>query len=181
MILLASPFGRPGDARFFSGILFLEKTVILTLLGDTTGIQRIPLPPRRNFMIDEPVQLPQKQPVVRLVPMPRDENMFGDIFGGWIMSHVDVAGGIEAMRYARGRVATVAVNSFHFQQPVSSGDVVSFYADIVEIGKTSITVAVRVFAERHPHDPVTVKVTEATLTYVAIDESGRKRELFQQA
>jgi acyl-CoA thioesterase YciA len=132
-------------------------------------------------MIDEPVQLPQKQPVVRLVPLPRDENMFGDIFGGWIMSHVDIAGGIEAMRYGCGRMATVAVNSFHFQQPVSSGDVVSFYADIVKVGKTSVTVAVQVFAERHPHDPITVKVTEATLTYVAIDDEGRKRELPRQA
>jgi acyl-CoA thioesterase YciA len=132
-------------------------------------------------MIDEPVQLPQKQPVLRLVPLPRDENMFGDIFGGWIMSHVDIAGGIEAKRYGRGRVATVAVNSFHFQQPVSSGDVVSFYADIIKVGKTSVTVAVQVFAERHPQDPVTVKVTEATLTYVAIDDEGRKRELPRQA
>ena len=132
-------------------------------------------------MIDEPVQIPQKQPVVRLVPLPRDENMFGDIFGGWIMSHVDIAGGIEAMRYGCGRMATVAVNSFHFQQPVSSGDVVSFYADIVKVGKTSVTVAVQVFAERHPHDPITVKVTEATLTYVAIDDEGRKRELPRQA
>jgi acyl-CoA thioesterase YciA len=128
-------------------------------------------------MIDAPVQLPQKQPVLRLVPMPRDENMFGDIFGGWIMSQVDIAGGIEAMRYARGRMATVAVNSFHFQQPVSSGDVVSFYAEIIKAGKTSLTVSVRVFAERHPQNPVTVKVTEATLTYVALDEQGRKRDL----
>jgi acyl-CoA thioesterase YciA len=132
-------------------------------------------------MIDEPVQLPQKQPVLRLVPLPRDENMFGDIFGGWIMSHVDIAGGVEAMRYGRGRVATVAVNSFHFQQPVSSGDVVSFYADIIKVGKTSVTVAVQVFAERRPQDPVTVKVTEATLTYVAIDDEGWKRELPRQA
>ncbi|MDR1889782.1 MAG: acyl-CoA thioesterase [Zoogloeaceae bacterium] len=128
-------------------------------------------------MIDEPVQLPQKQPVVRLVPMPGDENMFGDIFGGWIMSQVDIAGGIEAMRYARGRMATVAVNSFYFQQPVSSGDVVSFYAEIIRVGKTSVTVAVQVFAERHPQNPVTVKVTEATLTYVALDDAGRKRDL----
>ncbi len=97
------------------------------------------------------------------------------------MSHVDIAGGIEAMRYGHGRVATVAVNSFHFQQPVSSGDVVSFYADIIGVGKTSVTVAVQVFAERHPHDPVTVKVTEATLTYVAIDDEGHKRELPRQA
>ena len=128
-------------------------------------------------MIDEPVQLPQKQPALRLVPMPGDENMFGDIFGGWLMAQVDIAGGVEAMRYGRGRMATVAVNSFHFQQPVSSGDVVSFFADIVKVGKTSVTVEVKVFAERHPHNPIVVKVTEATLTYVALDDEGRKRDL----
>jgi acyl-CoA thioesterase YciA len=128
-------------------------------------------------MIDAPTQLPQKQPVLRLVPMPRDKNMFGDIFGGWIMAQVDIAGGIEAMRYARGRTATVAVNSFHFQQPVSSGDVLSFYAEIIKVGKTSLTVSVQVFAERHPQNPVTVKVTEAILTYVALDDQGQKRDL----
>jgi acyl-CoA thioesterase YciA len=130
-------------------------------------------------MIDEPVSLPEKQPVLRLLPMPREENMSGDIFGGWIMSHVDLAGGVEAMRRARGRVATVAVNSFRFQQPISSGDVVSFYADIVKVGRTSITVAVEVYAERHPQCPITVKVTEATLTYVALDAQGNKRDVLQ--
>jgi acyl-CoA thioesterase YciA len=130
-------------------------------------------------MIDEPVRLPEKQPVLRLVPMPREENMSGDIFGGWIMSHVDIAGGVEAMRRARGRVATVAVNAFRFQQPVSSGDLVSFYAEIVKVGRTSITVAVEVYAERHPQHPVTVKVTEATLTYVALDANGNKRDVSQ--
>jgi len=128
-------------------------------------------------MIDTPVTLPAGQPALRLVPMPRDENMFGDIFGGWIMAHVDIAGGVAAMRRARGRVATVAVNSFRFQQPVSSGDLVSFYANITSIGKTSLAVSVEVFAERHPQNPVTVKVTEATLTYVAIDDSGNKRDV----
>ncbi|MDR3352071.1 MAG: acyl-CoA thioesterase [Zoogloeaceae bacterium] len=128
-------------------------------------------------MIDHPVRLPDRQPVLRLVPMPRNENMFGDIFGGWIMSHVDVAGGIAAMRHARGRCATVAVNAFQFRQPVSSGDVVSFYADVIKTGRTSITVAVEVYAERHPQNPVTVKVTEATLTYVALDSGGGKRGL----
>jgi acyl-CoA thioesterase YciA len=109
--------------------------------------------------------------------MPKDENMFGDIFGGWIMANVDIAGGIAAMRHARGRVATVAVNSFQFHQPVSSGDVVSFYAKLLRTGKSSLTIAVEVFAERHPQRPVTVKVTEATLTYVALDAEGRKRDM----
>jgi acyl-CoA thioesterase YciA len=114
-------------------------------------------------------------PALRVVPMPADSNQNGDIFGGWIMAQVDVAGGTVAGRLARGRVATVAVNSFVFKQPVQIGDVLSFYADVVRIGKTSITVNVEVYAERRPHDPEVVKVTEATLTYVAIDAGGRPR------
>jgi len=128
-------------------------------------------------MAEEPVQLPKGQPALRVMPMPADVNQNGDVFGGWIMAQVDVAGAIPAMRRARGRVATVSVNSFLFKQPVSVGDVVSFYADIVETGRTSIKVNVEVYAERNPTDPVTVKVTEATLTYVAISQQGAKREL----
>lgn len=116
-----------------------------------------------------------KLPALRVVPMPADSNQNGDIFGGWIMAQVDVAGGTVAGRLARGRVATVAVNSFVFKQPVQIGDVVSFYADMVRIGNTSITVNVEVYAERRPHAPEVVKVTEATLTYVAIDANGRPR------
>ena len=121
-------------------------------------------------------KLPEnKEPVLRVVPMPADANQHGDIFGGWIMSQVDVAGGTVAGRVARGRVATVAVNSFVFKQPVQIGDVLSFYADVMRIGTTSITVNVEVFAERRPADPKVVKVTEATLTYVAIDQQGMPR------
>ena len=114
-------------------------------------------------------------PALRVMPMPADANQNGDIFGGWIMSQVDVAGGTVAGRVARGRVATVAVNSFVFKQPVQIGDVLSFYADVIRIGTTSITVNVEVFAERRPADPKIVKVTEATLTYVAIDQQGMPR------
>jgi len=114
---------------------------------------------------------------LRVVPMPADVNANGDIFGGWVMAQVDIAGGICAARRARGRVATVAVNAFQFRQPISVGDVVSFYAHIERAGRTSVTVHVEVIAERDPARPVVVKVTEATLTYVAIDESGAKREL----
>lgn len=128
-------------------------------------------------MAEEPVQLPQGQPALRVMPMPADLNQNGDVFGGWIMAQVDVAGAIPAMRRARGRVATVSVNSFLFKQPVSVGDVVSFYAEIVDAGRTSIKVNVEVYAERNPTDPVTVKVTEATLTYVAITQQGVKRAL----
>lgn len=128
-------------------------------------------------MAEKPVQLPQGQPTLRVMPMPADVNQNGDVFGGWIMAQVDVAGAIPAMQRARGRVATVSVNSFLFKQPVSVGDVVSFYAEIVDTGRTSIKVNVEVYAERNPTDPVTVKVTEATLTYVAITQHGVKREL----
>jgi len=116
-----------------------------------------------------------KEPVLRVMPMPADVNIHGDIFGGWIMAQVDIAGGVAAMRRARGRVATVAVNSFSFKQPVFMGDVLSFYADIVRVGTTSITVDVSVFAQRNPQDMQVVKVTEAVLTYVATDENRRPR------
>jgi acyl-CoA thioesterase YciA len=124
----------------------------------------------------EKVTLPlDKQPALRVVPMPSDSNPVGDIFGGWIMSQVDIAGSIPAIRRARGRVATVAVNAFSFKQPVFVGDLVSLYADIVRVGRTSITVDVEVFAQRGPLDIECVKVTEATLTYVAVDGNRKPR------
>src|SRR4030095_10680647 len=94
-------------------------------------------------------KLPDDQvPVLRMLPMPADANVHGDVFGGWIMSHVDIAGAISAARRARGRVATVAVTSFLFKNPVFVGDLVSFYANIARMGRTSVTVDVEVFAER---------------------------------
>ncbi len=128
-------------------------------------------------MPHEGVLIPGREPVLRVMPMPADMNGNGDIFGGWVMAQCDIAAAIPAMRRARGRIATVAVNSFLFKQPISVGDIVSFYADIVRIGRTSITVDVQVFAERHPANPVVVKVTEAQLTYVAINDDGTKREV----
>jgi acyl-CoA thioesterase YciA len=127
--------------------------------------------------IGENVTLPDKQPALRVVPMPADANQNGDIFGGWVMSQVDIAGSIPASRRARGRVATVAVNSFVFREPVLIGDVVSFYADITREGRTSITVAVEVYAQRNPTEVICVKVTEASLTYVAVGADRRPREL----
>lgn len=118
-----------------------------------------------------------RQPALRMMPMPADLNPAGDVFGGWIMAMVDIAGAIPAHRRARSRVATVAVNSFVFKQPVSVGDLVSFYADVVSLGRTSVTVDVEVYAERDPENPVVVKVTEARLTYVALDDKGRKRPI----
>ncbi len=129
------------------------------------------------FMSVDRSILPSRHSTLRVVPMPADLNQNGDVFGGWVMAQVDVAGAIPAMRRARGRVATVSVNSFLFKQPVSVGDIVSLYADIVRVGRTSITVKVEVYAERNYVDPIIVKVTEAELTYVAIDLDGKKREL----
>lgn len=122
------------------------------------------------------VSLPKdREPTLRVVPMPADSNSTGDIFGGWVMSQVDIAGSIPAIRLARGRVATVAVNSFVFRQPVMVGDVVSFYAEVIKVGRTSVTVSVEVYAQRNPVKEECVKVTEATLTYVAVDNQRRPR------
>ena len=126
-------------------------------------------------------ELPKnKEPILRVVPMPRDANQTGDIFGGWIMAQVDIAGSIPAARTAKGRVATVAVNSFVFKQPVFVGDLVSLYAEVVRVGRTSITVNVEVYAQRRPEREAVVKVTEATLTYVAVDENRRPRVVSAQ-
>ena len=121
-----------------------------------------------------------REPTLRVVPMPSDANYTGDIFGGWIMSQVDIAGSIPAIELAKGRVATIAVNSFVFKQPVMIGDVVSFYAKVVRVGRTSITVDVEVYARRRALLEV-VKVTEATLTYVAVDDERRPRPVNKES
>jgi acyl-CoA thioesterase YciA len=115
--------------------------------------------------------------VMRVIPMPADANANGDIFGGWIMAQLDLAGAVLPARIARGRIATVAVNEVLFKQPVSVGDLLSFYAQVTRVGTTSVTVRVEVYAERNPANPQVVKVTEAQVTYVAIDASGRPRPL----
>ncbi|MFN9479119.1 MAG: acyl-CoA thioesterase [Betaproteobacteria bacterium] len=121
--------------------------------------------------------LPTEIPVLRVMPMPADANVHGDVFGGWIMAQVDVAGAIPAARRANGRVATVAVTSFLFKQPVFVGDLLSFYARIVKTGTSSITVEVEVYAERNRLQAEVVKVTEATLVYVATGEDRKPRAL----
>jgi acyl-CoA thioesterase YciA len=124
----------------------------------------------------KPESLPEgAELVLRMMPLPADANANGDIFGGWIMAQVDLAGAVLPARIAKGRIATVAVNQFIFKQPVSVGDLLSFYAKVQRIGKTSVTVHVEVYAERNPAKPQLVKVTEANLTYVAIDKGGRPR------
>ena len=120
-----------------------------------------------------------KELVLKVIPMPADSNANGDIFGGWVMAQVDLAGGVIASRRAKGRIATVAVKEFIFKQPVRVGDILSFYSELVRIGRTSVTVAVEVFAERFGSQGQYVKVTEATLTYVAIDTDGRPRPVPQ--
>ena len=125
-----------------------------------------------------PTTLPaDKELALRVIPMPSDANFNGDIFGGWIMAQVDLAGSVLPVRIAKGRVTTVAVNQFIFKQPVSVGDLLSFYATVERIGNTSITVRVEVYAERNPSDIQVVKVTEANLTYVAIDKDGKPRQI----
>ena len=127
--------------------------------------------------MSEDAVLPDREPTLRVVPMPADANQHGDIFGGWVMSQVDICGGVVASRRARGRVATVAVNSFTFKQPVLIGDLVSLYGEITRVGRTSVTIDVQVFAQRNPRDLICVKVTEASLTFVAVDADRKPREL----
>lgn len=121
--------------------------------------------------------LPPGSPALRVTPMPADANFHGDIFGGWIMAQVDIAGAIPALRRAGGRVVTIAVNSFLFKEPVLVGDIVSFYAHIERTGRTSIRVAVEVYAQRNFDEHDVVKVTEASLTYVAVGPDRKPREL----
>jgi acyl-CoA thioesterase YciA len=128
-------------------------------------------------MTDQMVTLPHREPTIRVAAMPSDANYSGDMFGGWIMGQVDIAGSIPALHRAKGRVVTVSVNSFVFKEPIFMGDIVSFYAEIIKVGRTSITVDVQVYAQRDPAKPVCVKVTEAVLTYVAIGEDRKPRVL----
>jgi acyl-CoA thioesterase YciA len=117
-----------------------------------------------------------EMPVLRIVPMPADTNAHGTIFGGWVMSQVDIAGSVAAYERASGPIVTIAVNSFVFREPVFVGDLVSFYARVLKVGRTSITVDVEVFSQRGVQGrEETVKVTEAQLTYVAIDERRQPR------
>ncbi len=114
---------------------------------------------------------------MKVIPMPADTNANGDIFGGWVMAQVDLAGAVLPARVVQGRMATVAVKEFVFKQPVRVGDILSFYSSVVRLGRTSVTVDVEVYAERFATQCSYVKVTEALLTYVAIDASGKPRPI----
>ncbi|MBC7919116.1 MAG: acyl-CoA thioesterase [Rhodoferax sp.] len=124
------------------------------------------------------VHLPTDQELVlKVIPMPADTNGNGDIFGGWVMAQVDLAGSVLPARIVAGRLATVAVNEFVFKQPVRVGDILSLYAKVTRIGRTSITVKVEAYTERFRSQGQYIKVTEASLTYVAIDDNGQPREI----
>ena len=124
------------------------------------------------------VDLPRDQELVlKVIPLPSDTNANGDIFGGWVMAQVDLAGAVLPARIAQGRMATVAVNEFIFKQPVRVGDILSFFGSITRIGRTSVTVKIEVFAESFRNQGRYIKVTEALLTYVAIDEQGKPRPI----
>lgn len=127
------------------------------------------------------VTLPPGAPTLRLFALPANANSSGDIFGGWIMSQMDIAGSVPAARRAGGRVVTVAVNSMEFHKPVYIGDLISCYAEILATGRTSITVRVRVFAQRNPANEECIAVTQGTLTYVSVDAQGRPSPLPAQA
>ena len=130
------------------------------------------------FPMTNSTQLPDERNLaIRVMAMPADTNATGDIFGGWLMSQVDIAGSLVARRHAHGRVATVAVNSFEFHQPVFVGDVISCYTEITRIGHTSLTINVKAYAERQQETHEVILVTAADLTYVAVDENRRPRPL----
>jgi acyl-CoA thioesterase YciA len=118
-----------------------------------------------------------KELVLKVIPMPADTNGNGDIFGGWVMAQVDLAGSVIPARIIRGRMATVAVKEFIFKQPVRVGDILSFFSSVTRIGNTSITVDVEVFAESFRDQGRFVKVTEALVTYVAIDDQGKPKAI----
>lgn len=136
-------------------------------------MSELPAPPRL------PIPTPpcEHELVLKVIPMPADTNGNGDIFGGWVMAQVDLAGSVLPARHVQGRMATVAVNEFVFKHPVRVGDILSFFSSVKRIGRTSITVDVEVFAERFSEQGNYVKVTEALVTYVAIDAEGRPRPL----
>ena len=115
-----------------------------------------------------------RDPIVRTVPQPADMNGNGDIFGGWVLSQMDVAGGALAARVAKGRIATVAITAMTFVQPIKVGDMVSIYGKVAKIGRTSITIDLETVVQRR-NDAAEIQVTHGTFVFVAIDEDGRPR------
>ncbi len=123
--------------------------------------------------------VPTRDPAIRVTAMPADTNANGDIFGGWLMSQMDMGAGLVAARLARGRVATVAMDGMQFLLPVNVGDEVSVYCDVIKQGRTSITISTEAW-RRHRFEDEAIKVTSATFTFVAIDDNGRPRPVVQE-
>ncbi len=121
---------------------------------------------------------PVRDPIIRTVPQPADMNGNGDIFGGWVLSQMDVAGGSLAARVAKGRVATVAITAMTFVQPIKVGDLVSIYGEVSKIGRSSITIALETVVQRR-NDSTPIQVTHGTYVFVAIDEDGKPRAVPQ--
>jgi acyl-CoA thioesterase YciA len=117
-----------------------------------------------------------REPILRTVPQPADMNGNGDIFGGWVLSQMDIAGGVLASRTAHGRTATVAITAMEFVQPIKVGDLVSVYGEVTRVGTTSITVKMETVVQRRL-DPTPIRVTEGTFVYVAIDDNGKPRKV----
>ncbi|MGB3561705.1 MAG: acyl-CoA thioesterase [Thermoanaerobaculia bacterium] len=120
-----------------------------------------------------------REPAIRVIMMPKDTNALGTIFGGIILSYIDQAGAVEAHRFTSGRLVTVAMREVVFHEPVFVGDLVSLYADVLRIGKTSITVKVVVESERRRPDHEVVKVTEAEVIYVHVDKNNQPQPIAQ--
>ena len=141
-------------------------------------LQEVRIVPMSTQPSSPKLELPKDEELVlKVIPMPADCNANGDIFGGWVMAQVDLAGSVLPARYTEGRMATVAVNEFVFKHPVRVGDILSFFSKVTRVGRTSITVKVEVYAERYRTQGQYIKVTEASVTYVAIDDEGRPREI----
>jgi acyl-CoA thioesterase YciA len=122
----------------------------------------------------------RRDPIVRTMPQPADMNGNGDIFGGWVLSQMDVAGGALAAKVAKGRVATVAITAMTFVEPIKVGDMVSIYGEVEKIGRTSITIGLETVVQRR-YDNIDIRVTHGTFVFVAIDEEGKPRAVPREA
>jgi acyl-CoA thioesterase YciA len=122
----------------------------------------------------------RRDPIIRTVPQPADMNGNGDIFGGWVLSQMDVAGGALAAKVAKGRVATVAITAMTFVQPIKVGDMVSIYGEVARVGRSSITIDLETVVQRR-HETAEIQVTHGTFVFVAIDEEGRPRPVAKEA
>jgi acyl-CoA thioesterase YciA len=122
----------------------------------------------------------RRDPIVRTVPQPADMNGNGDIFGGWVLSQMDVAGGALAAKVAKGRVATVAITAMTFVEPIKVGDMVSIYGEVKKIGRTSITIGLETVVQRRDGN-TDIRVTHGTFVFVAIDDEGKPRPVPREA